>query len=80
MTTLSIEGGGDGQPPVRVPAPVLYVLITVGGIVASAWVGYAAAQSKLESRISVLESQYIQMHADVNEIRTDVKTLLGRRP
>lgn len=80
MTTLSIEGGPAGQENVRVPAPVLYVLITVGGIIASAYAGYAASQNKTEARISVLESQFQQMHTDVNEIRTDVKTLLGRRP
>jgi len=79
MTTLQIDGPTE-QDKVRVPAPILYILVTVGGLIASAWVGYAAAQSATNARISVLESQYFILHADVNEIRTDVKTLLGRRP
>lgn len=79
MTTLQIDGGHDDER-VRVPAPILYVAVTIGGLIASAWVGYAASQNATNARISVLESQSQQMHADVSEIRADVKTLLGRRP
>jgi hypothetical protein len=58
-------------------------LLTAGLAVAawalSAYVGYAAASSEMNARVSVLESQWQTFRADLSEVKQDVKTLL-RRP
>lgn len=54
------------------------VVIAVIGWGVSGIVGYATAQSAMNARVAVLESQFIRMQADLTDIRADVKTLLRR--
>jgi hypothetical protein len=80
MTSLlDVEPAPERNGRVRIPAPVFYGLVTVASLALSAFVGYAAAQSAMNARVSVLESQYQGLHSDIQDIKADVKALL-RRP
>lgn len=69
----------DGNGRIKVNVQVVYAVLAVVGWIVSGWVGYESAQSAMNARVSVLESQFQQLHTDIQDIRTDVKTLLGRK-
>lgn len=54
------------------------IFIAVIGWGVSGLISYATAQSAMNARVAVLESQFQRMQADLTDIRADVKTLLRR--
>lgn len=66
-----IEFNGRGQ--------LLYVVLVIGGWIISGFIGYTSAASAMNARVSVLETQYQQLHVDLSDMRADIKELLARR-
>lgn len=64
---------------IKIPAQLFYAGIAVAGWMISGWFGYFSASSTMNARVSVLESQYQQIHAEMEDIRADLKTLLARK-
>lgn len=79
MTSLGLQEPPVTRDGLRISTPVLYALLMLGGWAISGYVGYSTAIAAMNARVSVLESEFQQMRSDVSEIRTDVKTLLGRK-
>lgn len=72
----------DAEPNgrVKIPAPVVYILIAVITGATSAYASYTAGQSSLNARVSVLETRDMELERRLTSIEAKIDRLLLREP
>lgn len=71
-----LEHESNGR--VKVPTPIIYILIALVSGVTSAYASYTAGQSAMNARVSVLETRDAELERRLSSIEAKIDRLLLR--